>query len=78
MFQKHSLGVITRLAKGVPDDALKIGFTPELVVPLIAERLKTKTDELEQLGNIQSDKSQSAHKDIKPQYLMAHEDWPQK
>jgi tetratricopeptide (TPR) repeat protein len=48
LFQDHSIKAITTLAEGLDKDALKISFTPELLSPLIAGRVKAKTDELQQ------------------------------
>ena len=50
LFQIHSLKDITTFAKGLDETALKISFTPELLAPLIANRIKAKIEELEQLA----------------------------
>ena len=59
LFQDHSIKSIAILAKGIPDDALKVGFTAELLAPLIADRIKTKTAEFEQMAQTQGGQIQS-------------------
>jgi hypothetical protein len=59
LFQMHSINEITTIASGLDDTALKISFTPELLAPLLAARLKTKTDELEQMAENRGDELRS-------------------
>ena len=74
MFQDHSIKSITTLAKGVPADALKIGFTPELLAPLLATRIKSKTDEFARLAETQNGELQSGDQNTGWQNLVAFED----
>ena len=74
MFQDHSIKSITNLAKGVPADALKIGFTPELLAPLLATRIKSKTDEFARLAETQNGELQSGDQNTGWQNLVAFED----
>ena len=78
LFLDHSIKNIATLAEGIPDDALKVGFTPELLAPLIADRIKAKTHEFEQMAKNQSGQSQSEDNTVGQLNLMAHEDWLQK
>ena len=52
LFQVHSIKEISVLAKGLDDNSLKIGFTPELLAPLLTRRINSKVNELEQLAGI--------------------------
>lgn len=78
LFLDHSIRNIATLANGIPDDALKIGFTQEILAPLIADRIKAKTDEFEQMAKAQGDDIQWGDNSTGPLNLMAHEDWLQK
>jgi tetratricopeptide (TPR) repeat protein len=49
LFQNHSVKDITAYATGLPEDLLKISFTPSLMAPVLAEKLKEKTQELRQI-----------------------------
>ena len=74
LFMNHSIKNITTLARGIPDSALKIGYTQELLAPLIADRIKTKTDEFEQLAETRGSDIQSGDNSIGQLNLMALED----
>ena len=79
LFQHHSIRNIAILAKGIPDDALKVGFTAELLAPLIADRIKSKTAEFEQLAQTQSDHQvQSEDNTVGQLNLTTHEELFQK
>ena len=51
LFLVHSIKAVMTYAKGLPEDALKISFSPELLAPLLARTIQEKTDEFEQLGS---------------------------